>query len=153
MFEPAIRRRCMFSEKMFISNGLSGSPTYAIVPSVASKLITGSSLIGAETVFTMRSNVIARSFIASRSLSSRKSCAPRRFASASLLGECEMRVTSAPIATACFTPMWPSPPRPMIPTRLPGPASHSRRGEYVVIPAHRSGAATSSASESGMRRT
>ena len=36
--------------------------------------------------------------------------------------------------------MWPSPPRPTMPTRWPGPTSQCRSGEYVVMPAQSSGA-------------
>ncbi|MEJ7664032.1 MAG: hypothetical protein WKG07_33130 [Hymenobacter sp.] len=38
-------------------------------------------------------------------------------------------VTSAPIAAANFTAMWPRPPRPITATRWPGPTFHWRRGE------------------------
>ena len=38
-----------------------------------------------------------------------------------LAGEWLISVTSAPMAAAIFTPMWPRPPRPTMPTRTPGP--------------------------------
>ena len=41
----------------------------------------------------------------------------------------EMTVTSAPIATAILTPMWPNPPRPTTATRWPGWTFHRRSGE------------------------
>ena len=49
--------------------------------------------------------------------------------------------------------MCPSPPRPMIASRVPDPAFQCRSGENSVMPAHSSGAAASSGSESGMRTT
>ena len=42
---------------------------------------------------------------------------------------------------------------PITATRLPGPAPQWRSGEYVVMPAHSSGAAVSSGMPSGMRST
>ena len=58
----------------------------------------------------------------------------------SIGAECERRrpalsierlrtVTSAPSAAASFTAMCPSPPRPITPTRLPGPTFQVRSGE------------------------
>ena len=41
----------------------------------------------------------------------------------------------------------------MIATRLPGPAFQRRSGEYIVMPAHRSGAAASKGMLSGIRST
>ncbi len=64
-----------------------------------------------------------------------------------------MVVTVAPMAAAILTPMWPSPPTPTTATERPVPAPHRRSGEYVVMPAHSSGAATSSSIASGMRST
>ena len=40
-----------------------------------------------------------------------------------------MTVTWAPRPAASLTAMWPRPPRPITPTRLPGPTSHVRSGE------------------------
>ena len=61
--------------------------------------------------------------------------------------------TSAPIARASLTPMWPSPPRPTTPTRWPGPTCQWRSGEYVVIPAQSRGAAAAGFSFSDTRST
>src|SRR5439155_26345683 len=49
--------------------------------------------------------------------------------------------------------MWPSPPRPTTPTFLPLPTPQWRIGEYVVIPAQRSGAAPATFRFEGTRRT
>ncbi len=49
--------------------------------------------------------------------------------------------------------MCPSPPRPMIASRVLDPAFQCLKGEKRVTPAHSSGAAASSGSESGMRTT
>jgi hypothetical protein len=43
--------------------------------------------------------------------------------------------------------------KPMTPTFLPDPTPQCRSGEYVVIPAHSSGAAPAGSSVSGTRRT
>ena len=40
-----------------------------------------------------------------------------------------------------------------MPTFLPGPAFQWRSGEYVVMPAHSSGAAAAGSSEAGTRST
>ena len=50
-------------------------------------------------------------------------------------------MTSAPMALAILTAMWPSPPSPTTPTESPSSTSKYRSGEKVVIPAHSSGAA------------
>ena len=65
----------------------------------------------------------------------------------------ESTVTSAPMATAILTAMWPSPPRPTTATFLPGPAPQAASGEYVVIPAQSRGAALSYGIASGTRST
>ena len=70
--------------------------------------------------------------------------APSRSPSSIFFSDWLSTVTSAPIACASLTPMWPSPPRPMTATFLPGPAFQWRSGEYRVMPAHSSGAAVSS---------
>src|SRR3954454_12924029 len=57
------------------------------------------------------------------------SSAPRRKASPFLLGELVKTTVCAPKACANFTPMWPNPPRPTIPTFLPfrhAPVAHGR---------------------------
>src|SRR5882672_6054954 len=69
------------------------------------------------------------------------SCAPNRLPSATLLSEVVNITTFAPNAFANFTPMCPSPPRPTTPTFCPFCTFQWRIGEYVVIPAHKSGAA------------
>ena len=56
-------------------------------------------------------------------------------------GEVVKATTCAPRACASFTPIWPSPPMPTMPTFLPGPAPQCFSGDQVVIPAHKSGAA------------
>ena len=55
------------------------------------------------------------------------------------------------MAWAILTAMWPSPPRPTTATFLPGPAPQRRSGEYVVMPAHSSGAAAAGSMPSGTR--
>src|SRR2546422_6906604 len=67
--------------------------------------------------------------------------APRRRASASFERDVLSTVTSAPIDAASLTAMWPRPPRPTTATRSPFLQFHWRSGEYVVIPAQRSGEA------------
>ena len=57
------------------------------------------------------------------------------------------------MAWAILTAMCPSPPSPTTATFLPGPAPQWRSGEYVVMPAQSSGAATSSSMPSGIRTT
>ena len=61
--------------------------------------------------------------------------------------------TSAPIALASFTAMWPRPPRPTTPTTSPSSTSKWRSGEKVVMPAQSSGAAAAGSRLSGTRRT
>ena len=78
------------------------------------------------------------------SVASRKSAAPRRSASRRLDGDRSNTVVSAPNARAICAPRWPSPPKPMIPTRLPGPAPQRSSGEYSVMPAQSNGAALAS---------
>ena len=59
---------------------------------------------------------VASSFVA-------KWCAaPYRLASSCLSSVRDRTVTSAPMATAILTAMWPRPPMPMTATFLPGPA-------------------------------
>ena len=79
--------------------------------------------------------------------------APRAMASSALASEREIVVTVAPMAAAIFTPMWPRPPTPTTATERPVAAPHRRSGEYVVMPAQSSGAATSSSMASGIRST
>ncbi len=79
--------------------------------------------------------------------------APSRRASASFAREVESIVTSAPIEAASFTAMCPRPPRPTTPTRSPFLVLHWRSGEYVVIPAQRSGAAAAGSRPAGTFRT
>jgi len=62
-------------------------------------------------------------------------------------------VTSAPIDFANLTAMWPTPPKPMTATWSPGLQPNWRRGEYVVMPAHMSGAAREASSPFGTRNT
>ena len=79
--------------------------------------------------------------------------APSRAASFSLSRDPLSTVTSAPMEAANFTAMWPRPPRPTTATRSPRLHPNCRRGEYVVMPAHRSGAARAGSSPLGMRST
>ena len=57
----------------------------------------------------------------------------------------------APSALAICTPTCPSPPKPRMATRWPGPAPQRRSGEYTVMPAHISGAAFCSGMACGIR--
>src|SRR5437867_8516330 len=81
------------------------------------------------------------------------SFAPSRSASSFLSGEVEKTTTCAPSACANFTPMWPSPPRPTMPTFLPLVTPQCCMGEYVVMPAQSKGAAPASFRFEGTRRT
>src|SRR5271165_3897424 len=78
--------------------------------------------------------------IAFASLDITTSFAPSRSASSFFFAEVVNCTTCAPIACASFRPMCPNPPSPTTPTLLPFPAFQCRSGEYVVIPAHNSGA-------------
>ena len=60
---------------------------------------------------------------------STKALAPSFVASRSLPGDLLKTVTCAPIARAIFTAMWPRPPIPTTPTRLPLPILYRLRGE------------------------
>src|SRR5260370_5844633 len=77
------------------------------------------------------------------------SSAPSRRASSTLFGEVVNCTTCAPNAWANLTPMWPRPPSPTIPTFCPGPTFQWRSGEYVVMPAHNSGAVAAGSRLSG----
>ena len=59
----------------------------------------------------------------------RKCLAPIRSASAFLRSEVDRTVTSAPIAAACLTAIWPRPPRPITATFDPGPTFQCLSGE------------------------
>ena len=62
-------------------------------------------------------------------------------------------VTSALLAAASFTAMWPRPPSPTTPTRWPAESSQCCIGENVVMPAQRSGAVAARSMPGGMRMT
>src|SRR5947208_7972231 len=96
----------------------------------------------------MRSNVLARSSSAPGSLVATNRLAPRRSASFSLSRDVLSTATSAPMEAANFTAMWPKPPRPTTPTLSPALHPNWRRGEYVVMPAHISGAARAGSNRS-----
>jgi hypothetical protein len=89
----------------------------------------------------------------SGSLVAKYSSAPSRSPSSCFFSDWDSTVTSAPMAEASLTAMCPSPPRPTTATRLPGPAPQRRSGEYVVMPAHSSGAAAAGSMPSGTRST
>ena len=97
----------------------------------------------------MKSNRRFAAFMASRSVDSSTAEAPSASASAVLPAEVVITVTSAPSPTASFTPMWPSPPSPTTAMREPLPTLKRRRGDQVVMPAHRIGAARARSSRSG----
>ena len=107
----------------------------------------------ALTVLMMRSKEPLAARSAPSSFVAMCVLAPRSFASCALASERLIVVTSAPIAAAIFTAMCPRPPTPTTATRRPGPAPQRLSGTYVVIPAHSSGAATSSSIASGTRTT
>ena len=75
----------------------------------------------AETVLMIRSKLSPAAFIAALSELIRKCFAPIRSASAFLRSEVDRTVTSAPMAAACLTAIWPRPPRPITATFDPGP--------------------------------
>ena len=100
----------------------------------------------------MRSSLLSCFFIAPASLEMTTSSAPRRAASAAFAGEVVKRTVSAPSACESFTAMWPSPPSPTTPTRFPLAAPQCLSGEYMVIPAHSSGATAARSSFGGTRR-
>ena len=79
--------------------------------------------------------------------------APSASASSRLPGEWLSTVTRAPIAAPIFTATWPRPPRPTTASSSPRARPKCLSGEYVVMPAHSSGAARSSGMPSGMRST
>ena len=80
-------------------------------------------------VFSTKSKYSACFAMASASVDSRNLWAPSAAASRSFSGDVVIIVTSAPIAAASFTPMWPSPPSPTMPTFWPGPTFQCFRGE------------------------
>jgi hypothetical protein len=82
-----------------------------------------------EMVSMMRSKAPASLSKVPSSVVRAKWCAPNFLASASLEREVLSMVTSAPMETASFTAMWPSPPRPTTPTRSPLLQFQRRRGE------------------------
>lgn len=80
--------------------------------------------------------------------------APNFMASSFLSSFLEIAVTSAPILLAKRTPKCPSPPIPMIPTRLAVvPAPYRMRGENMVTPPQNIGAADAGSIWSGIRMT
>ena len=89
--------------------------------------------------------------IAPGSVESTTSWAPRRSPSATLPGEVVKSTTCAPNERASFTPMWPNPPRPMMATFWSLPTFQWRSGEYVVMPAHSSGAVAARSAPAGTR--
>ncbi len=121
--------------------GLAGAPTMTSVASSLSIAISALRSWSAETVSRIMSKLPACLPIASASFVITTSSAPSRFPSAILLSDVVNRTVCAPKAWANFTPMCPSPPSPTMPTFFPWVAPHLRSGEYVVIPAHSSGAA------------
>ena len=84
---------------------------------------------GAATVLRMKSKLPTCCAIWSASFDTTTSSAPSRLASAALLGDVVKSTVCAPMACDSFTPMCPSPPRPTMPTFLPGPAFQCRSGE------------------------
>ena len=73
----------------------------------------------AATVLRMRSRLPPAAAMLSSLVLTTKLSAPISLAAASLLGEVEMAVTLLPMALASWTPNWPRPPIPTIPTLLP----------------------------------
>ena len=100
-----------------------------MVPSRFSKPVKASRLCGAATVLRMKSKLLACAAISSALRDTTTSSAPRRRASAVLPGEVVNNTTCAPMAWAILTPMWPSPPRPTMPTFWPGPTFQCFSGE------------------------
>lgn len=128
--EPARRRRLKIRLNTFGDGwSCSGAPTSVIVPSRLSRFRNGFRSCCAATVLTIRSKLLACAFICASSFEITTSCAPSRLPSSIFDGEVVNSTTCAPIARASFTPMWPRPPRPTMPTFLPGPAPHWRSGE------------------------
>ena len=84
--------------------------------------MNGSRSCDAATVFTIRSKLRACFFISSASFETTTSSAPSRLPSSTFDGDVVNSTVCAPNAWANFTPMCPSPPRPTMPTFLPGPA-------------------------------
>src|SRR5262249_13753267 len=107
----------------------------------------------AETVSMMKSKLPACFFISSELRETTTSSAPSRSASSFLLGDVVKTATCAPNAQPNFTAMWPSPPSPTTPTFFPLRMRQWRIGEYVVIPAQRSGAAPAMSRFEGNRKT
>src|SRR5271166_5803295 len=107
----------------------------------------------AETASRMKSKLPACFCISLASRETTTSWAPNRRASSFLLGDVVKTTTWAPNARANFTPMWPNPPSPTIPTFLSLPTFQRRIGEYVVIPAQRRGAAAARFKFEGTRST
>ncbi|EEQ38034.1 hypothetical protein CLUG_02156 [Clavispora lusitaniae ATCC 42720] len=104
-------------------------------------------------VFTIRSNVSAYFSIKSSSAVAAKWSAPSFLANSFFESVSEMAVTSAPRALAKRMVMWPIPPIPTTPTLVPFPTLFWRRGAKPVMPPHKSGAACSVLSSSGMLKT
>ena len=77
----------------------------------------------------MKSKLPACFAIASASLDTTTSCAPRRIASCVFPGDVVKTATVAPKAFANLTAMCPSPPRPTTPTFCPSRTFQCRSGE------------------------
>src|SRR4029077_3266534 len=122
-------------------SGFSGTPTNVNAPSRFSKLKYALMSCSPDTASRMKWKLAACFCISSALFEITTSSAPSRRASAVLFGDVVNSTTCAPSACANFTPICPSPPSPTIPTFCPFPTFHCRIGEYVVIPAHNSGAA------------
>eukprot|EP01139_Manchomonas_bermudensis_P005045 Amastigsp_a174578_1363.p2 type:complete len:167 gc:universal Amastigsp_a174578_1363:187-687(+) len=146
MSEPAIERRPKMSGVTAGDGcGCSGAPTSVSVQSRLRRAMKGSRLCDAATEFRMKSkDLLGTAAISSALVDTTTSLAPRRSPSARFDADDVNSTTSAPIATASLTAMWPRPPRPTMPTRMPGPTFQWRSGEYIVMPAQSSGATAAS---------
>lgn len=97
----------------------------------------------------MKSKVLRAAATAAASLETRKWPAPKERASASLAAEVEMAHVSQPMARAYCRPMWPRPPMPTTPTRMPALAWRAS-GAKVVMPAQSSGPTCGSGRPAGI---
>ena len=100
-----------------------------MVPSRASRFTWLAISCVAETVLRIRSKLSPAAFMAAASELIRKCLAPIRSASAFLRSEVDRTLTSAPMAAACLTAIWPRPPMPTTSTFEPGPIFQCRSGE------------------------